>query len=140
MAWPGAPGAGTLVFGGWADLGGLAVLQLSARIQIEGFAQGLDLYYLDNASYPSTSAGLAALVQKPNDAGRWNGPYMKDNLFRTILGASPTPTRFRARTACSMIWPHSELMGARAALSAIGVAISNALRQRAFRRLGQYRR
>lgn len=51
----------------------------AARIQIEGFAQALDLYYLDNGSYPATSAGLTALVQKPNNVERWNGPYLKGN-------------------------------------------------------------
>lgn len=37
----------------------------AARIQIEGFAQALDLYYLDCGSYPATNVGLAALVPKP---------------------------------------------------------------------------
>ena len=52
----------------------------AARIQIEGFAQALDLYYLDNGSYPATNVGLGALVQKPNDTERWNGPYLKGSV------------------------------------------------------------
>jgi general secretion pathway protein G len=37
----------------------------------------LDLYKLDVGSYPSTSDGLLALVEKPSDANDWNGPYDK---------------------------------------------------------------
>jgi general secretion pathway protein G len=49
----------------------------TARMQIQGFAAALDLYYLDNGRYPSSSDGLAALVQKPTDTTVWNGPYLK---------------------------------------------------------------
>jgi general secretion pathway protein G len=49
----------------------------TARIQIESLTSALDLYYLDNGSYPASSSGLAALVQKPGDANNWNGPYLK---------------------------------------------------------------
>jgi general secretion pathway protein G len=52
----------------------------AARIQIESFAQALDLYYLDNGSYPATGVGLAVLVQKPNNVERWNGPYLKGSV------------------------------------------------------------
>lgn len=37
---------------------------------------GLDLYFIDNGAYPSTSQGLAALVFKPDTAQNWNGPYL----------------------------------------------------------------
>ena len=53
----------------------------AARIQIEGFAQALDLYFLDNGSYPATHDGLAALLQKPSNVERWNGPYLKGNVI-----------------------------------------------------------
>ena len=49
----------------------------TARIQIESFTQALDLFYLDNGRYPSSSEGLSALVQRPGDASSWNGPYIK---------------------------------------------------------------
>jgi general secretion pathway protein G len=49
----------------------------AARIQIEGLSSALDLYHIDNGSYPSSNTGLTALVQKPNDANNWNGPYLK---------------------------------------------------------------
>jgi general secretion pathway protein G len=51
----------------------------AARIQIEGFAAALDIYFLDNGRYPSSSEGLTALVQKPDGATNWRGPYLKTN-------------------------------------------------------------
>jgi general secretion pathway protein G len=51
----------------------------AARLQIDGFAAALDLYYLDNSAYPSSTEGLQALVQKPEGAASWNGPYLKIN-------------------------------------------------------------
>jgi general secretion pathway protein G len=49
----------------------------AAKIQIESFSAALDLYYLDNGTYPTGSQGLAALVQRPGAAPAWNGPYLK---------------------------------------------------------------
>ena len=55
----------------------------TARIQIESFTQALDLYYLDNGHYPSSSEGLSALVQRPGNATSWNGPYIKTGTVPT---------------------------------------------------------
>jgi general secretion pathway protein G len=52
----------------------------TARIQIQGFAAALDLYHLDNGRYPTSAEGLGALVQKPDGAATWNGPYLSGNL------------------------------------------------------------
>jgi general secretion pathway protein G len=49
----------------------------AAKIQIESFASALDLYFLDNGRYPSSSEGLGALVQRPGSTMSWNGPYLK---------------------------------------------------------------
>lgn len=49
----------------------------TAKLQIEEFSAALDLYQLEVGSYPTTSQGLQALVEKPGDADRWNGPYLK---------------------------------------------------------------
>jgi general secretion pathway protein G len=49
----------------------------AARLQIESFASALDLFYLDAGRYPTSSEGLAALAQRPDSAGIWNGPYLK---------------------------------------------------------------
>jgi general secretion pathway protein G len=51
----------------------------AATIQIQSFASSLDLFYLDLGRYPTTSEGLAALVQRPGGARGWNGPYLKNN-------------------------------------------------------------
>ncbi len=37
-----------------------------AKIEISNLEQALELYYLDNGSYPSTEQGLQALVEKPS--------------------------------------------------------------------------
>jgi general secretion pathway protein G len=47
-----------------------------AAIQEQSFASSLDLFYLDLGRYPTTSEGLAALVQRPGGTTGWNGPYL----------------------------------------------------------------
>lgn len=49
----------------------------TAKLQIEDLGAALDLYFLDTGAYPSTSEGLAALVEKPGNTDKWNGPYLK---------------------------------------------------------------
>jgi general secretion pathway protein G len=49
----------------------------AAKIQIESFSTALDLYFLDVGRYPSSSEGLAALVQRPGGIQTWNGPYLR---------------------------------------------------------------
>lgn len=49
----------------------------TAHIQIESFKNALDLYFLDEGHYPSTSEGLSALSTRPIDETSWNGPYLK---------------------------------------------------------------
>ena len=51
----------------------------SAKVQIENFGAALDLYRLDNGSYPTTEQGLEALVSAPSGATGWNGPYLNKN-------------------------------------------------------------
>ena len=49
----------------------------------------LDLYELDNGTFPSTEQGLEALMQKPtaNPApSNWNGPYLKGGLPKDPWG------------------------------------------------------
>lgn len=52
----------------------------AARIQIDALASALDIYYLDTGRYPASSDGLLALVQKPDGATAWNGPYLKGGI------------------------------------------------------------
>jgi len=49
----------------------------AAKTQIRNFESALELYFIDNGSYPSDQDGLNALVAKPASANRWNGPYLK---------------------------------------------------------------
>ena len=55
----------------------------AAKIQIESFGSALDLYYLDNGRYPTSSEGLAALVQRSGNSRTWNGPYLKGSVVPT---------------------------------------------------------
>lgn len=51
--------------------------QGAAKAQIEALAKALDTYRLDTGNYPSTDKGLNALVVKPADEPRWQGPYLQ---------------------------------------------------------------
>lgn len=49
----------------------------TARLQIEEFGAGLDLYHLEVGRYPTTEEGLEALSRAPAGVDNWNGPYLK---------------------------------------------------------------
>ena len=49
----------------------------TAKIQINAISSALDLYAIDNGGYPPQQAGLGSLVQAPQGAARWSGPYLK---------------------------------------------------------------
>ncbi len=49
----------------------------AAKVQIEDLASALDMYKLDEGRYPTQQQGLEALIQRPSDAKRWNGPYLR---------------------------------------------------------------
>lgn len=49
----------------------------SAQVQIQSIGTALELYYMENGSYPSQRAGLKALVEQPPESTHWNGPYLK---------------------------------------------------------------
>ncbi len=61
----------------------------AAKIQIASFSSALDLYFLDSGRYPTSSEGLAALVQRPGNAVTWNGPYLKGNVVPTDPWGNP---------------------------------------------------
>jgi general secretion pathway protein G len=48
----------------------------AAKIQIAQISTALDLYYLANGGYPSDEQGLKALIEKPDGATSWDGPYL----------------------------------------------------------------
>jgi general secretion pathway protein G len=47
-----------------------------AKAQIDALQKALDQFRLDIGQYPSTELGLTALVTRPANAPRWNGPYL----------------------------------------------------------------
>ena len=49
----------------------------TAKIQIANLSTAMDLYYLSNGNYPTEAQGLKALVEKPEGATAWDGPYLK---------------------------------------------------------------
>ena len=51
--------------------------QKTAKVQIEGLGKALDTYRLDTGHYPTTEQGLNALMVKPGDEPKWNGPYLQ---------------------------------------------------------------
>jgi len=68
--------------------------QAVAKSQVEAFSRALGTYRLDVGSFPTTEEGLAALVVKPANALKWNGPYLDkavpaDPWSRAYLYRSP---------------------------------------------------
>jgi general secretion pathway protein G len=51
-----------------------------AKSQIESFERALDTFRLDVGRYPTSEEGLAALNNKPANADKWNGPYLKKDV------------------------------------------------------------
>jgi general secretion pathway protein G len=49
----------------------------AAKAQIDALEKALDQYRLDAGSYPGNELGLNALVQRPPNEPKWNGPYLK---------------------------------------------------------------
>jgi general secretion pathway protein G len=52
----------------------------AARAQIDALEKALDQYRLDVGRYPSTEAGLVALMDRPASEPKWAGPYLKKNI------------------------------------------------------------
>lgn len=48
----------------------------AAKAQIDALGKSLDQYRLDTGHYPSTEQGLNALVTKPANESKWDGPYL----------------------------------------------------------------
>lgn len=52
----------------------------TAKAQIEALGKALDQYRLDTGRYPSTEQSLNALVTKPANEAKWEGPYLSKAL------------------------------------------------------------
>ena len=51
-----------------------------AKAQIDALEKALDQYRLDTGHYPSTEVGLAALIERPANEPKWNGPYLRKGV------------------------------------------------------------
>lgn len=49
----------------------------AARAQIDAFEKALEAYRLDTGRYPTSEAGLDALMKAPAGEAKWQGPYLK---------------------------------------------------------------
>ncbi len=52
----------------------------AARAQINAIEKALDQYRLDTGHYPTQENGLGALIKRPANEPRWDGPYLKSDL------------------------------------------------------------
>jgi general secretion pathway protein G len=52
----------------------------TAKAQIDALEKALDQYRLDTGRYPSAELGLKALVDRPADEAKWNGPYLRKDV------------------------------------------------------------
>jgi len=52
----------------------------TTRAQIDALGKAIDQYRLDVGRYPTTEEGLAALVTKPANLPKWDGPYLAKNV------------------------------------------------------------
>lgn len=51
--------------------------EAAARATMKSIELALDAFEIDNGSYPQGTDGLASLIEEPNDAKDWKGPYLK---------------------------------------------------------------
>ena len=51
-----------------------------ARAQIDAIEKSLEQYRLDTGHFPTQEQGLSAVVKKPANEPRWDGPYLKKEL------------------------------------------------------------
>ena len=54
--------------------------QTAAVTQIATFNTALGAYEVDTGTYPTTQAGLRALVVQPSDVNGWRGPYLESDI------------------------------------------------------------
>ncbi len=51
--------------------------QQTARIQVDALAAAVDYFHIDVGRYPTQDEALAALIERPANEQRWDGPYLK---------------------------------------------------------------
>src|SRR5688572_19087847 len=51
-----------------------------AKAQLDALEKALDQYRLDTGRYPSAELGLDALINRPANEPKWNGPYLRKGV------------------------------------------------------------
>jgi general secretion pathway protein G len=51
-----------------------------AKAQVDALEKALDQYRLDTGRYPSAELGLEALIKRPANEPKWNGPYLRREI------------------------------------------------------------
>ena len=69
----------------------------TAKAQISAISTALELYALDNSSFPPQQIGLAGLMQPPPGANGWKGPYLKNAAGLVDPWGRPYHYRFPGR-------------------------------------------
>ena len=54
--------------------------ETAAKSDISAFDTALDAFEVDTGNYPAGNNGLQALVDQPNNASGWKGPYLKKGV------------------------------------------------------------
>jgi general secretion pathway protein G len=67
------------------------------QVLIEALSTALDTYKSDVGDYPTTEQGLEALLARPEGVSRWDGPYLKREMFDAWQ--RPFVYRYPGRTA-----------------------------------------
>ena len=85
-------------------LAGLAVPQVlqylskaksdTASLVVENLDSALEFYRLDVGRLPTQNEGLEALVERPDNAGKWFGPYLKKHDMLIDPWGNPYHYRF----------------------------------------------
>ena len=52
----------------------------TAKAQMQAFSRALDQYRLDTGRYPTAELGLNALLTRPGNEPKWNGPYLQNTV------------------------------------------------------------
>ena len=52
----------------------------AAKAQIDALEKSLDQFRIDTGHYPNQQQGLAALVTRPAEETKWDGPYLRKGL------------------------------------------------------------
>jgi general secretion pathway protein G len=76
----------------------------TAKVQIESLSTSLELFKMDVGRYPNQREGLAALVTRPGNAAKWNGPYLQKDKVPADPWGQAYGYRYPGRGGRFEIW------------------------------------